>query len=121
MAEDSISHLLATLGLSPENPSGSGHAIVSCDPSTGRPIASARAALRADYDAAIARASARFLEWRMRPAPRRGDAVRQLGELLRANKEALGELVSREVGNIRSEGLGEVQDMIDICDFAVGL
>src|SRR5262249_35910501 len=63
----------------------------------------------------------RFAEWRLRPAPRRGELVRKLGDKLRVHKEALGELISLEVGKIRSEGLGEVQEMIDICDFAVGL
>jgi aldehyde dehydrogenase (NAD+) len=69
----------------------------------------------------LAKAAERFVEWRMRPAPARGEVVRQLGEKLRKHKEALGELISLEVGKIRSEGLGEVQEMIDICDFAVGL
>ena len=63
----------------------------------------------------------RFQEWRLRPAPRRAEVVRRLGELLRQGKEPLAELVSLETGKIRSEGLGEVQEMIDICDFAVGL
>jgi aldehyde dehydrogenase (NAD+) len=63
----------------------------------------------------------RFDEWRMRPAPKRGELVRRLGDLLRDHKEALGELVSLETGKIRAEGVGEVQEMIDICDFAVGL
>lgn len=71
--------------------------------------------------AAIEAAYAAFRAWRLVPAPRRGELVRLLGEELRANKEALGRLVSIEVGKIASEGLGEVQEMIDICDFAVGL
>ena len=75
----------------------------------------------ADVDAAVERAGAAFTEWRATPAPVRGDLVRRLGELLRAHKDDLGELVSIEAGKIRSEGLGEVQEMIDICDFAVGL
>src|ERR1043166_4819295 len=62
-----------------------------------------------------------FRTWRSVPAPRRGELVRLLGEELRANKEALGRLVSLEAGKILQEGLGEVQEMIDICDFAVGL
>ncbi|HUB84586.1 MAG TPA: aldehyde dehydrogenase family protein, partial [Rhizomicrobium sp.] len=62
-----------------------------------------------------------FKAWRDVPAPRRGELVRLLGEELRANKDALGRLVSLEAGKILSEGLGEVQEMIDICDFAVGL
>jgi len=71
--------------------------------------------------AAIDRAHQAFLAWRSVPAPRRGELVRLLGEELRANKEALGRLVSIEVGKVVSEGLGEVQEMIDICDLAVGL
>ena len=70
---------------------------------------------------AIARAHAAFLRWRLVPAPRRGELVRLLGEELRAEKQALGRLVTLEVGKVVSEGLGEVQEMIDICDFAVGL
>ena len=71
--------------------------------------------------AIIERAQSAFLAWREVPAPRRGELVRLLGEELRASKEALGALVTLEVGKIVSEGLGEVQEMIDICDFAVGL
>lgn len=70
---------------------------------------------------AIANAQTAFQQWRKVPAPRRGELVRLLGEVLRENKAALGELVSWEAGKIREEGLGEVQEMIDICDFAVGL
>src|SRR6266480_2248348 len=71
--------------------------------------------------AAIEAAHTAFRAWRLVPAPKRGELVRLLGEELRGNKEALGRLVSIEVGKIISEGLGEVQEMIDICDFAVGL
>jgi aldehyde dehydrogenase (NAD+) len=71
--------------------------------------------------AAIGRAQEAFLAWRLVPPPRRGELVRLLGKVLREEKEALGRLVSRECGKILSEGLGEVQEMIDICDFAVGL
>ncbi len=74
-----------------------------------------------DADATVARAMAAFDLWRDTPGPIRGNLVRRLGELLREHKAALGELVSIEAGKIRSEGLGEVQEMIDICDFAVGL
>ena len=82
---------------------------------------SAPAGDAADVDAAVERAAAAFAEWRATPAPVRGNLVRRLGELLREHKDELGELVSIEAGKIRSEGLGEVQEMIDICDFAVGL
>jgi len=75
----------------------------------------------ADVDAAVERAVAAFGQWRTTPAPARGDLVRRLGELLREHKDDVGELVSIEAGKIRSEGLGEVQEMIDICDFAVGV
>jgi aldehyde dehydrogenase (NAD+) len=71
--------------------------------------------------AAVGRARHAFLAWRLIPPPRRGELVRLFGEVLRENKEALGRLVSLEAGKILSEGLGEVQEMIDICDFAVGL
>ena len=99
----------------------SGSEIVTANPATGEALATVRAASAEDYEAVLAEGEARFSEWRMRPAPKRAEVVRTLGELLRANKEALGEILSLEVGKIRSEGLGEVQEMIDICDFAVGL
>ena len=76
---------------------------------------------KAETDRAIAAAHAAFTAWRVMPAPKRGDLVRLWAEELRVHKEALGRLVSIEVGKITSEGLGEVQEMIDICDFAVGL
>ena len=76
---------------------------------------------KAAYDQVIATAQNAFLEWRNWPAPKRGEVVRQLGEALRKDKEALGQLVSYEMGKSLQEGLGEVQEMIDICDFAVGL
>ncbi|MFO1330587.1 MAG: aldehyde dehydrogenase family protein [Rubrivivax sp.] len=75
----------------------------------------------ADVAAAVARAQQAFVEWRLVPAPKRGELVRRFGEVLRAHKADLGALVSLEAGKIASEGLGEVQEMIDICDFAVGL
>jgi len=100
---------------------GTGEPLESLDPSTGASLGRIRSATRAEYDARVDAALNRFVEWRARPAPRRGELVRRLGELLREHKESLGELVSLETGKIRSEGLGEVQEMIDICDFAVGL
>ena len=75
----------------------------------------------ADMPAIIAKSQTAFLSWRMLPAPRRGELVRLLGEELRASKEYLAAIVTLEAGKIVSEGLGEVQEMIDICDFAVGL
>src|SRR5947209_6155644 len=100
---------------------GTGEPLESVDPSTGSPLGRIRSATRAEYDASVDGALNRFVEWRARPAPKRGELVRRLGELLREHKESLAELVSLEMGKIRSEGLGEVQEMIDICDFAVGL
>ena len=90
-------------------------------PITGEAIATLQDTTAAGAAAAIDRAHAAFLAWRHVPAPRRGELVRLLGEELRAAKSDLGRLVSIEVGKIASEGLGEVQEMVDICDFAVGL
>jgi aldehyde dehydrogenase (NAD+) len=95
--------------------------LVSFSPIDGARIDSVRPAGPADVAAAVARAQQAFLAWRLVPPPRRGELVRLLGEVLREEKDALGRLVSRESGKILSEGLGEVQEMIDICDFAVGL
>jgi aldehyde dehydrogenase (NAD+) len=90
-------------------------------PLTGEQIASVRTADAADTDAALAAAGAAFRAWRDVPAPRRGELVRLFGEELRAAKDDLATLVTIEAGKIPSEGAGEVQEMIDICDFAVGL
>ena len=90
-------------------------------PIDGAEIARVHETPAADMAAIIDRAHGAFLAWREVPPPRRGELVRLLGEELRAAKEALGALVTLEVGKITSEGLGEVQEMIDICDFAVGL
>jgi aldehyde dehydrogenase (NAD+) len=90
-------------------------------PLTGEVVAEVAEAGPAEVDAAIARAQAAFERWRKVPGPSRGELVRIFGEELRAAKAALGRLVSIEVGKIVSEGQGEVQEMIDICDFAVGL
>ncbi len=98
-----------------------GEEIVSINPSTGEPIATIRQASANDYDRVIDRASAAFQAWRMVPPPRRGEVVRKIGLALREHQADLGQLVTLEVGKIPSEGLGEVQEMIDMCDFAVGL
>jgi aldehyde dehydrogenase (NAD+) len=90
-------------------------------PITGDIIGQVQATSAREAVAAIEAAHSAFCAWRMVPAPKRGELVRLLGQELRANKAALGRLVSIEVGKIVSEGLGEVQEMIDICDFAVGL
>ena len=90
-------------------------------PITGDEIARVARTSERETAAAVARAVAGFEAWRDVPAPRRGELVRLLGEELRREKESLGALVTLEVGKIAQEGLGEVQEMIDICDFAVGL
>jgi aldehyde dehydrogenase (NAD+) len=95
--------------------------IVSYNPTTGEAIAAVTPATRECYDAVVAEAQAGYRAWIRLPAPKRGEVVRDLGSILREYKEPLGELVSLEMGKIRVEGLGEVQEMIDICDFAVGL
>ncbi|MFP6683510.1 MAG: aldehyde dehydrogenase family protein, partial [Polyangiaceae bacterium] len=98
-----------------------GEPITSLNPSTGEPLGTVTGARRPECQLVLARALERFDSWRMVPAPARGEVIRQLGNKLREHKEPLGELIALEMGKIRSEGLGEVQEMIDICDFAVGL
>src|SRR5690606_4483798 len=95
--------------------------MASYSPVTGEQIAELKSASTAEAAQMIEAAHEAFKAWRLVPAPRRGELVRLLGEELRAAKEDLGRLVSIEAGKIPSEGLGEVQEMIDICDFAVGL
>ena len=125
-----IQKVLATLGIKDENNGAAvgthwfatrGEKIDSYSPVDGKLIASVNAATEADYEASILKAQEAFKSWRNVPAPRRGEIVRQFGEELRAQKDALGALVSYEMGKSLQEGLGEVQEMIDICDFAVGL
>jgi aldehyde dehydrogenase (NAD+) len=93
----------------------------SISPVNGKLIASISVTSRENYDEIMAKAESAFLIWRSWPAPKRGEIVRQVGEALREKKHALGSLVSYEMGKSMQEGLGEVQEMIDICDFAVGL
>ncbi len=100
---------------------GAGAGLNSHSPVDGALIGSVRGTSRTEYDEVIATAQEAFLEWRTWPAPKRGEVVRQLGEELRKHKAGLGKLVSYEMGKSYQEGLGEVQEMIDICDFAVGL
>jgi aldehyde dehydrogenase (NAD+) len=90
-------------------------------PTTGELLAKVQQTGARDYQAAMRQAVKAFAVWREIPAPKRGEIVRQFGEALREKKEPLGQLVSLEMGKILTEGLGEVQEMIDICDFAVGL
>lgn len=94
--------------------------ISSTTPIDGSPIADTTLTSREEYDEIVETAQQAFKEWRMVPAPERGDIVRQIGIELRENKEELGHLVSYEMGKIYQEGLGEIQEMIDICDFALG-
>ena len=98
----------------------SGPELTSYSPVDGKAIAKVKTATRADFDKVLATAKEAFLFWREIPAPRRGEYVRQFGDKLRAKKAELGRLVSYEMGKSLQEGLGEVQEMIDICDFAVG-
>ena len=90
-------------------------------PATGVALAEVRLQSRAELEATIARAQRAFESWRMLPAPKRGEIVRRIGEAFRLHKDDLGEVVTLEMGKIRAEGLGEVQECIDIADFAVGL
>jgi aldehyde dehydrogenase (NAD+) len=95
--------------------------IKSISPIDGETIAKVRMASAKDLDTVLTKSQEAFLEWRTLPAPKRGEVVRILGEKLRTKKDALGKLVTLEMGKIVQEGWGEVQEMIDICDFAVGL
>ncbi|MFN8180204.1 MAG: aldehyde dehydrogenase family protein [bacterium] len=98
-----------------------GEEIASTSPTDGTEIGRVRLAAREQYEAVMSRAEEAFRSWRTRPAPARGIVVRALADELRTHKKALGALVSLEMGKIRSEGEGEVQEMIDMADFAVGL
>jgi len=122
---------LSTLGIKKENAgtstgqkflkTGSANMITSYTPSNGSEIAGVYETTKKEYEEVIKESLNAFDEWRMTPAPLRGEIVRQIGLKLREYKEPLGKLVSYEMGKIYQEGLGEVQEMIDICDFAVGL
>jgi aldehyde dehydrogenase (NAD+) len=124
--------LLERLQISTKNPGASfgadgwidepgGTPLVSVNPATGETLATVSTASAVAADRVIAGAARAFETWRDRPAPKRGDLIRDLGNALRDAKEPLGDLVTLEMGKIRAEGHGEVQEMIDICDFAVGL
>jgi aldehyde dehydrogenase (NAD+) len=99
----------------------SGELLESYSPVDGRLIGKVRCSTKEDYEKVMSAATSTFKNWRTVPAPKRGEIVRQFGDKLRTHKEALGKLVSYEMGKSYQEGLGEVQEMIDICDFAVGL
>ncbi len=121
--------LLKRLGLSEVNSGAwlggaretSGERIASINPSTGEILAEVQLATRAEYEALVEASRETFARWRMLPAPKRGELMRLAGEALRAHKEDLGALIALEMGKIRAEGEGEVQESIDIADFAVGL
>jgi aldehyde dehydrogenase (NAD+) len=98
-----------------------GTELISYNPTSNEPIASIIQAGPTAYETIASQADTNFRSWREIPAPKRGDLVRDLGNAVREQKEPLGEMVSLEMGKIRAEGLGEVQEMIDMCDFAVGL
>lgn len=130
-ASTSIQQILSELGIQPENFGASTglkwfgmenretREIFS--PADGQKIATVSLANEQDYEAIMKQAEEAFAYWRTIPAPKRGEVIRQYGEKLREYKQELGTLVSYEMGKILQEGLGEVQEMIDICDFAVGL
>src|SRR3546814_9842214 len=113
------SELLESMGVDPARLQGGSLAVQS--PIDGAVVARLREHTADETAQAIGRAQAAFLAWRNVPAPRRGELIRLLGDELRANKQALGRLVSIEAGKILVEGEGDVQEMIDICDFALGL
>ncbi len=126
-----VKQILSSLGLTQDNAgvwtatggwrkSAGAKAIESVNPATGQTIAKVHCATEADYEQLIKDSEAAFKVWREVPAPKRGEAVRLMGEELRKHKDALGSLVSLEMGKIKAEGDGEVQEMIDIADFAVG-
>src|SRR5690348_9921222 len=101
--------------------SASGEKIISSSPVDGKQIASVNSSDKRSFDYVVETAQNAFVEWRSWPAPRRGDIIRQIGNELRKNKAILGKLVSYEMGKSLQEGMGEVQEMIDIADFALGL
>ena len=122
--------VLQKLGIKKDNPGAStgsvwldakGKIIASFSPVDGKEIASIISCDSTSYDCIVSSAQQGFLEWRTWPSPKRGDIVRQISDALRLHKEHLGKLVSYEMGKSLQEGYGEVQEMIDICDFAVGL
>ena len=129
MANFGIKEALEALGIQDKNNGTStgnnhfsnGEIIESYSPVDGKLIAKVKSTTKEDYEKVMKTASEAFKTWRKIPAPQRGEIVRQFGEKLREKKEALGKLVSYEMGKSYQEGLGEVQEMIDICDFAVGL
>jgi len=128
LIEDPKYSFLKDLGLSKTNPgvytgkwSANGKTVTSICPANGRPIADVQEGNIQDYQGAVAAASEAWSTWADIPAPKRGEIVRQIGDELRKYLVPLGQLVSLEMGKIKAEGIGEVQEYVDICDFAVGL
>ena len=130
MEDFGVKEALAVLGIRKSNPGVStgtkwyrsgGRLIQSYSPADGKLIGSVQGGDEKTYNKVVAKSQEAFKEWRTWPAPKRGEVVRQVGAALRKFKEPLGKLVSYEMGKSYQEGLGEVQEMIDICDFAVGL
>ncbi len=129
MSHFKLEDMLSALGVKAVNngsstgqeSTGKGKVIESISPVDGKVIAKVTTTTREEYDQIVTTAEGAFKTWRMMPAPARGEIVRQYGEKLREKKDALGKLVSYEMGKSLQEGWGEVQEMIDICDFAVGL
>ncbi|MBB5622514.1 aldehyde dehydrogenase (NAD+) [Pedobacter cryoconitis] len=129
--QTNINSVLKNLGIQESNPAystgsvwggvASTGTIDSYSPVDGKKIATVQMASQQDYETVLTHAQTAAIYWRNLPAPKRGDIVRQLGDALRKHKEDLGTLVSYEMGKSLQEGFGEVQEMIDICDFAVGL
>jgi aldehyde dehydrogenase (NAD+) len=126
----SLTEVLERLEIEPVNsgacygdwiPNPSGGELESINPTTGEALAKVLRAGPADYECVVSHAQAAFSEWRMIPAPKRGEIVREIGNELRLHKADLAALVTLEMGKILPEGLGEVQEMIDMADFAVGL
>ncbi|MCB0353299.1 MAG: aldehyde dehydrogenase family protein [Bdellovibrionales bacterium] len=124
-----MNSLLQSLGLKAKNPGcfsteireSSGNYLSSYSPVDGAEIATVEITSEEDYDWVVERSRETFLEWRRVPAPKRGEVIRRIGNAFRDLKQPLGELVTREMGKIRAEGEGEIQEAIDIADFAVGL
>jgi aldehyde dehydrogenase (NAD+) len=135
MAENRVEAVLRALGLERENPGAwlgnpaagragwshsRGRSIASINPASGEVIASVSGCTGSDYAGLVEASRETFSRWQLFPAPRRGEVIRRIGDLLREHKDALGSLVALESGKIKQEGDGEVQEMIDIADFAVG-
>ncbi len=130
MEKFNIKTILQDLGIESSNPGvstgtkwikSSGPVLSSNSPVDGKFIASVQSADEKSFSKVLKASSEAFLQWRLVPAPKRGEVIRQIGDALRKSKDSLGMLVSYEMGKSYQEGLGEVQEMIDICDFAVGL